>query len=344
MEDVNGPRRRRHSSRVTINDVAHEAGVAPITVSRALNQPDTVSAALRERITEAVDSLGYVPNRVAGSLASASTRVVPVIVPSLSNAVFIEVVDGIQAVLEHHGYQILLGNTEYDLDREADLVQTLLGWAPAGAVIAGLRHHDRTRELLRRWGRPLVEIMECGEPAIDMNVGLSHYDAGAAMAKHLLERGYRRIGFVGARPQQDYRAEQRLTGFRRVLDEAGIGLNFVLTYEEPTAIALGARAFAEIEQQRPDAEAVFFANDDLAVGAILEAQRRRIPIPERLAIAGFNGLSLGEQVTPRLTTIVSPRYQMGRVAADMLIARLEGKEIPARQVNVGFELAVREST
>ncbi len=180
--------RRAGHGAVTLSDVATAAGVAPITVSRALNAPDTVSEALRERIGAAVAALGYVPNRMAGALASARTRVVPVIVPSLSNVVFVEVIAGIQETVEAAGYQILLGSTDYDLAREAALVATLLGWAPPGVLLAGLRHLPRTVELLRTAAVPVVEFMEYGPRCIDMNVGLSHVRAGAAMAAHLLEQ------------------------------------------------------------------------------------------------------------------------------------------------------------
>ena len=208
-------RRRTQQGAVTLKHVAERAGVAPITVSRALHAPGSVSSALRRQVEEAVAELGYVPNRFAGALASADSRVVPVIVPSLSNAVFIEVVQGIQDVLEAEQYQLLLANTQYDLDREAELVLTLLGWSPPGLILAGLRHAERTQRLLRGCGRPVVEIMEYGAGAIDMNVGLSHVAAGEAMGRHLAARGYRQIGFVGGWLDRDHRAMQRFEGLAR---------------------------------------------------------------------------------------------------------------------------------
>lgn len=329
---------------VTLKNVAERAGVSPITVSRALNRPELVSPKRRARVEQAVRELGYVPNRMAGALASARTHVIPVIVPSLSNVVFIEVIQGIQEVLEHDGYQLMLGNTEYDLQREQTLVSALLGWTPAGTILAGLRHLDETRALLAGWGRPLVEIMEYGQDCIDMNVGLSHYRAGASMARHLIERGYRHIGFVGTQMTNDYRARQRCDGHLHALEEAGLATHHVFALAAPSTPALGGRALLAALQQAPELDAIFFANDDLAVGAILQAQRNAIPVPERIAIAGFNGLSLGELVTPQLTTIVSPRYRMGKMAATVLLRRISGLPVTPRMVDVGFSLAVREST
>lgn len=352
--DTEAPRRRRRGTAgVTIKDVAERAGVAPITVSRALNAPDTVSPPLRSRIDEAVRALGYRPNRLAGGLASARTRVVPLIVPSLSNVVFLEVIRGAQDVLEEAGYQSLLANTDYDLDREAFLLETLLGWAPSGLIVAGLRHRPRTLDMLRGCGRPVVEVMELAErrahgdavpPFIDMNVGLSHHAAGEAMGRHLVERGYRRIAYIGTDLTHDYRAGQRHDGLRQVLAGHGLRDDLVLTRPGAAALDFGGAALVEALERWPDLEAIFFANDDLAVGAILEAQRRGIAIPGRIAVAGFNGLPIGEHVMPRLTTIVSPRYQIGRLAAELLLTRFGGTTPPARCIDVGFELAVREST
>lgn len=329
---------------ITLKEVAERAGVAPITVSRALNQPDIVSAKLRRRVERAVRELGYVPNRMAGALASARTQVVPVVVPSLSNVVFIEVIQGIQEVLETDGYQLLLGNTEYDLDREETLVSALLGWAPPGAIVAGLRHNDRTREQLRGWGRPVVEIMEYAPRCIDMNVGLSHYQAGATMAHHLAGRGYRHVGFVGTRMASDYRAHQRYQGHRRILAGRGLATHHLFSYQESSTPALGGHALLDALARAPELDAIFFANDDLAVGAILQAQRDGIAVPGRIAIAGFNGLSLSELVTPRLTTIISPRYEMGKMAATLLLKRIRGLPLEHSRVDVGFQLAIREST
>lgn len=341
---ISEPRSRRSSGRATITDVARRANVARITVSRALNNPGTVSPDLRQRIDTAVAELGYVPNRHAGSLASASSTVVPLIVPSLSNTVFLEVIRGAQSLLEAEGYELLLGNTDYDVEREYKLMQTLLGWSPAGAIVSGLRHSQGTIEMLRRWGGPCVEIMEYGTPTVDMNVGLSHEAAGAAMAAHFLAQGYRRVGFVGTQLDWDYRAGQRLAGFKAALDEAGVEMAFVKRLEQASTVGLGGRALKAVIDEHPQAQATFFANDDLAVGAILEAQRLGLQIPGDMAIAGFNGLNLGNHVTPRLTTIVSPRFRMGRRAADMLLASMRGEPVKQRARNIGFRLLVQEST
>ncbi len=339
-------RTRRRRAAVTLNEVAAGAGVAPITVSRALNNPASVSPALRSRIEHTVEQLGYVPNRMAGALASARTRVIPVIVPSLSNVVFVEVIEGIQEAVEAQGYQMLLGSTGYDLGHEAALAATLLGWAPPGMMIAGLRHETRTATLLRNAGIPVVEFMETGRGAIDMNVGLSHVRAGAAMAEHLLARGYRRIGFVGLRMKDDYRARQRYDGLRRGL--AGQAAVVLFDREggggQSGGQQVGWEALPDLLAVTPALDALFFANDEMAVGALLRARRDGTDIPGRIAIAGFNGLPIAALTTPTLTTIASPRKQIGREAAAMLLARIAGREPTTRRLDVGFTLEVGGST
>lgn len=329
---------------VTLKHVAERAGVAPITVSRVVNTPEAVSETLRVRVLQAVDELGYVPNRMAGALASAESRVVLVIVPSLANAVFIEVIQGVQEVLQEAGYQLLLGNTQYDLRREQELTATLLGWSPAGVIMAGLRHTERTRGLLQSWNRPVVEMMDYGARPIDMNVGLSHTKVGEVMGEHLVSRGCRRIGFVGGGAKGDYRALQRGRGLNHCLIRHGLPVLPPFPHEEPSSPRAGGEALIRALAEVPDLDALFFANDDMAVGAILRAQREGIAVPGRIAIAGFNGFGIGELVQPSLTTIISPRRDMGRMAAEKLLARIRGQETGRTSVDVGFSLRVGEST
>ncbi|MFQ3789114.1 LacI family DNA-binding transcriptional regulator [Halomonas sp. A29] len=336
------PRRRRSSEQLTLKEVADAAGVSPITVSRALNNPDQVNERTRARVLEAVEQLGYVPNLVAGSLASARSRFIAVIVPSLANAVFIEVIQGLQETFEAQGYQILLGNTDYDIEREYQLIRTFLGWSCSALVTAGLRHSSACHTLLDNWDKPIMEVMELGE-ALDLNVGLDHTEAGRCMARHLLERGHRRLLFVGARLTSDYRAGMRYQGHREVLERAGLEAP-LLELDRLGSLDAGAAGLERALADHPGVSAIHFANDDLATGALLHAQRLGLSVPHDIAIAGFNGLPLGQHVTPRLTTIRSPRQHMGQLAATEVIRKLEGKRVRHRQHDVGFELLIGEST
>lgn len=329
---------------VTLKDVAQRAGVSPMTVSRALNRPEMVSAALRDQIDCAVQELNYVQNRMAGALASAGSAVLPVVVPSLSNTVFIEVIEGIQEVAQKAGFQLMLGNTDYDLEREFAWISMFLGWSPPGLIIAGTKHLQRTRRLLKHYGRPVVETMEYGKRPIDINVGLSHFKAGEAMAEHLVARGYRDICFAGCRITADYRAKQRYEGMAAVLDRYKIRCQAPFVISKPSSPAHGGDMLLEVLRAHPATDAIFFANDDLAVGAILRAQREDIAIPKRVAVAGFNGLPTAALVTPALTTIASPRRAIGRLAAEQLVSRISGETPESKHIDVSFELMARSST
>ncbi|MCS2608310.1 LacI family DNA-binding transcriptional regulator [Halomonas dongshanensis] len=333
---------RRRSDQVTLGQVAKAAGVSPMTVSRALNHPDKVSDRTRQSVLDSVERLGYVPNRVAGSLASSRSSLVAVIVPSLSNSVFVEVIKGLQETLEGEGYQLLLGNTDYDLDREYQLVRTFMGWSCSALVMAGLRHSEASHTLLTNASHPIMEIMELG-PSLDLNVGLDHVAAGRCMARHLLERGYRRIVYVGARLGDDYRAFMRYQGHREVLECAGLEAPLV-ELETLGSLEAGALGLARVSREYPAAQAIHFANDDLGAGALLAANRQGLRVPEDIAIAGFNGLAFGQHITPRLTTIVSPRETMGRLAGQALIRRLAGQHVHRKRHDVGFTLQPGEST
>ncbi|WP_341853296.1 LacI family DNA-binding transcriptional regulator [Halomonas aestuarii] len=307
-----------------------------------MNTPERVNEETRKRVLEAVDRVGYVPNLVAGSLASSSSRFIAVIVPSLANAVFIEVIKGLQETFEARGYQILLGNTDYDLKREQQLIRTFLGWSCSALVTAGLRHSEGCRTLMSNWDKPIMEVMELGE-ALDLNVGLDHEEAGRCMAHHLLERGYRSIVYVGACMDRDYRAGMRFSGHRHVLEAAGLEAPLI-ELDQLGSLAAGAAGLDRVLEDFPDARAIHFANDDLATGALLHAQRLGLRVPEDMAIAGFNGLPLGQHVTPRLTTIQSPREAMGRRAAEQVLRRLDHQPVTRRQHDVGFKLLVGQST
>jgi len=340
-------RTSNRKNRVTAKDVAERAGVGTMTVSRALRAPESVSEKLRKKIDAAVADLGYVPNRLAGGLASSRTRTVPVLVPSLSNAVFPDIVEGISEVLQDRDLQILLGNTYYSVDDEEKLVSVYLSWSPDAFILTGLEHTERTRKMLQSANIPVVEIVDFAddgvERLIDMNVGLSHFRAGREMGEYLLDRGYRRIAFIAPQMDRDRRSAKRAEGLGAALRDAGVEPGPVVSLDGPSTVRAGGESVSALLAETPDVDAVFFANDDLAVGALLACQRRGIDVPGTLAIAGFNGLEFGGEVLPRLTTIQTPRLDIGRRAAQMIAARLDGEDPPDRRVDLSFTLLKRES-
>ena len=331
---------------MTLSDVARAAGVSPSTVSRALRGERSVDPALIERVTAMSSQLGYVPDPAARALASQRSDHVAILIPLLSNALFVDLLDAAQTTLRGAGYQTLMGVTHYDVREEEQLLREQLLHRPAGLLVTGLDHNHATRKLMDSSQVPCVHLMDL--PSGDSLeapycVGFRQTDAGAAMTRHLLSRGYRRIAFAAA--QLDPRVMQRLYGWRSALQEAGV---YEGTLEwlnpAPSSLALGGQLFEQIMQQRPAVDAIFFCNDDLAQGALMAAMRLGISVPEQVAIAGFNDLTGSDQMLPTLTTVRTPRAQIGRASAQMLLSLMRGEEPEVAQLDLGFEIIQRQST
>jgi LacI family gluconate utilization system Gnt-I transcriptional repressor len=340
---MNTPTRRRATGRTTLNDVAQAAGVSPITVSRALRGERAVDPELVARVQAAAQRLGYVPDPAARALASQRSSHVAVLIPALSNALFVDLLEAVQRELRPAGYQTLIGVTHYDRQEEEQLLREHLLHRPAGLIVTGLDQAEGTRTLMARSAVPCVHVMETStEPGVHC-VGFSQTEAAAAMTRHLLERGRRRIAFAAA--QLDPRTLQRLAGWRQVLQQAGLhDATLEWLNPAPSSLALGGQMFEQIVGQRPAVDAIFFCNDDLAQGALLAAARLKVAVPRRVAVAGFNDLTGSDQMLPPLTTISTPRRAIGTAAARMLLARMRGAAVPQPNVDLGFQLLVREST
>jgi LacI family gluconate utilization system Gnt-I transcriptional repressor len=337
------PRTRRGGGRPTIADVARKAGVGAITVSRALREPDRVSRELREQIDKAVAELGYVLDRNARALASARADVVAVLVPSLTNNVFADVVRGLYDGLGDSHLQLHIGNTHYSGLEEERLLQGFIGQRPSAVVLSGIDQTATSRAILKEAGCPVVQIMEIGTDPIDMMIGFSHVEGGRAVTRHLIEAGYRRIGFIGAR--MDPRSQRRLAGYRAALEEAGLfDLRLVTTTTAPSSVSLGRELFRDALAKVPTLDAVFCNNDDLALGVLFECNRAALAVPGKIGIAGFNDLEMMDVAYPSITSVRTPRYDIGRRAIAMARAAIAGERPEQRVVDTGFELMRREST
>lgn len=339
-------KRLRATGRVTLNDVALAAGVSPITVSRALRGERAVAPELVARVQAASTRLGYVPDPAARALASQRSNHVAILIPKLSNTLFVDLLDAAQQTLRTGGFQTLIGVTHYDEAQEEQLLREQLLHRPAGLLITGWNHTTNARTLMERSQVPCVHLMDLprqGELGPAHCVGFSQNEAGAALTRHLLARGRRRIAFAGA--QLDPRVMQRLYGWRNALLEAGL-YEPTLEWLNPasSSLALGAVMFEQIMGQTPAIDAIFFCNDDLAQGALLAALRLGIQVPARVAIAGFNDLPGSDHMLPSLTTVRTPRAQIGAAGAGMLLALMRGKQPEQACVDLGFEIVGRHSS
>lgn len=303
---------------LTLRDVSEASGVSEMTVSRVLRNRGDVSDSTRERVLEAARSLGYVPNKIAGALASQRVNLVAVIVPSLSNLVFPEVLSGISEELEDSGLQPVFGVTNYSAEREEAVLYEMLSWRPSGVIIAGLEHSDASRAMLQNAGIPIVEIMDVDGEAIDSVVGISHRRAGLEMARAIVKAGYRRIGFLGTKMPHDHRARKRMEGFEAGLAEAGLELADREFYSGGSALLKGREMTDAILSRTPDLDFLYYSNDMIGAGGLLYCLEKGLDVPGKVGLAGFNGVDLLEGLPRRLATMDACRREIGRRAASII--------------------------
>lgn len=316
------PRRR-----LTLRDVSEASGVSEMTVSRVLRHRADVSAATRARVLEAAQRLGYVPNRIAGSLASARVNLVAVVIPSLSNMVFPEVLAGIAEGLDGSGLQPVVGATGYGLAREETVLYEILSWRPAGVIVAGLEHSPASRAMLANAGVPVVEIMDVDGSAVDSVVGISHRRAGRMTAEAILAAGYRRIGVLGTAMAGDHRARKRLEGFEAVLAAAGTAVVAVARYEGGSSLVQGRALAQALLTERPDLDFLHCANDLIGAGALLWCLETGQRVPGQIGLSGFNNIELLDGLPVRLATMDAGRRETGRQAAEILRERRHGVRV-----------------
>nr|WP_284040802.1 LacI family DNA-binding transcriptional regulator [Phaeovulum sp. NW3] len=304
-----------------MRDVSEASGVSEMTVSRVLRNRGDVSDATREKVLEAAKALGYVPNKIAGALASQRVNLVAVIIPSLSNLVFPEVLTGISKELEDTGLQPVVGVTNYSLEKEETVLYEMLSWRPSGVIIAGLEHTDAARAMLENAGIPIVEIMDVDGKGIDSVVGISHRRAGLKMAEAIIAAGYRRIGFLGTKMPEDHRARKRLEGFKEGLEAAGLSLADQEFYAGGSALLKGREMTEAILRRSPDLDFLYYSNDMIGAGGLLWCLENGIDVPNQIGLAGFNGVDLLEGLPRRLATMDACRREIGQRAAAIIAGR-----------------------
>ncbi len=327
-----------------MQDVAKRASVSAMTVSRALRDPSQVSEKTRRRITRAIRDVGYVPNELAGGLRTLNrTKLVAAIVPSVRNSLFAATSQGMSDALRAHGINLMLGDSHYSPDEETNLVTAFLAQRPCGIILHDAVRSSHTRKLLRKASIPIVEVGDLTRRPLDMAVSYSNFAAAQAMTRHLLARGYRRIAFASLPPAITARSAARLRGYQAALREARRHADPALIIGVESGFASGAEALVRLVAA--GADAIFFAGDVLAVGAALECQRRGWSVPERVALASFDDHEIAAQVTPALTALRIPRYEIGRRAAELILERHNGvKHRKPVVIDMGFEIVARAST
>lgn len=306
---------------LTLRDVSEASGVSEMTVSRVLRNRGDVSAATRDKVLKAAKTLGYVPNKIAGSLASQRVNLVAVIIPSMANMVFPEVMTGISRVLETTDLQPVVGITDYIPEKEEKVLYEMLSWRPSGVIIAGLEHSDASRAMLRASGIPVVEIMDTDGTPVDAMVGVSHRRAGREMGTAIVKAGYKRIGFMGTKMSLDHRARKRFEGFTQSLAKGGIEVADQEFYSGGSALVKGREMTEAMMTRTPDLDFLYYSNDLIGAGGLLWLLEQGYDVPQRIGLAGFNGVELIQGLPRQLASIDACRDEIGRRAAEIIVAR-----------------------
>lgn len=327
-----------------MEDVARIANVSAMTVSRALRDPEVVSEETRERISDAMRTLNYVPNKVAGSLKSQTSNLVAAIVPSLQNSLFSETLQGLSDGLREVNLNLVAGSSGYSSSSNERLIREFLSLRPRGLVLHEAVQDLSVCSLLREAGVPVVVVGDLTKESIDMVVSFSNRAAAFEMTRHLIECGRKRIGVITLPVTASRRSRARLAGYKQALKQACIAFDGKLVFETTGGLSNGGRGLVDLMAREPLLDAVFGLGDVFAAGALLACQRKRIPVPGRIAIASFDDSPLLSELRPALTTLKIPRYEIGRRAAGLIVQRVYGTKPPATILDLGFTVVRREST
>lgn len=318
-------RKRRSAGRVTLTTVARHAGVSAITVSRYFNQPEQVSPPRRERIAAAVAELGYVPNLVAGGLASARGKIVGMVIPNISGPIFANTIQGFSDTLSRHGYQLLLASSYFSVEQEESAVRAFLGWSPAALVLTSHFHSAATEKMIGEADIPLVETWDYRPERSPMQIGFSHHQVGITATRYLHGKGYRRIAFVQNSAVGDFSALERRDGYTATMAELGLEPLVFAPQAGLAPFEAGKQAMQALMARPQPPQAIIFANDNLAAGGLLAGQRAGLNIPGDCAVVGFGDYPFAEMLMPSLTTIKPPALEIGVLAATRILESLGGQ-------------------
>lgn len=349
-------RQRKGTNRVTMQDVAEHAGVSASTVSLYLRDPKGVSEKRGQKIQAAIDAMSYVPNLLAGGLAATHTKVIAVIVPSLMNAFFAQTVSAMQRYLNEKGYQLLVGDSDYDELKEQELVRTFLAWSPTGLIMTGASHTEACLNLLKSTETKVIQTWELTQSPAFLQIGFSHYNVGRLAASHLFSLGRKQVAYIGAQLAQDRRAKERGAGFCQTWLSMTKREAVVIDIEGQAKPISGVLALKKLLTDHPNVDAVFCSNDIIAMGLMLEAVKQGVEIPKTLSVISFGDLPFAEVLTPGLTTIRPPSEQIGQYAIDAILENRVAQQVIDKttelhskipsdwQIDLAFELVIRGSS
>lgn len=327
-------------SRPTLQDIADRIGITKMTVSRYMRNPESVAVATRGKIAKIVEELGYIKNRAPAMLSKSSSKAIGVLLPSLSNQVFANFTHGIETVTKANGYETLIAHFSYSEEEEESKIAALLSYQIDGLILTSTDHTTRTLQMIKTADIPVVEAMELPDNPINMAVGLDHKHAAYTVVKEMIKAGKRNTVYFGAR--LDTRTQLRMNGYDRAMQEANLEPVHILT-EEHSSFTLGRKLLDRALTEHSHLNGVFCTNDDIAIGTIMACQARDISVPNKISVVGYNALDIGQAISPKLTSIFTPRYEIGKKSAELLLASLTGNPPQQKVYDFGFTVTKGES-
>lgn len=333
------------SRSASLGDIALEAGVSRMTASRVLRGADGYSEATRDKVMAVANRLGYVPNRIAAALGSEnSTSLVAIALPTLTRELYSQILEGLESKLSSVGYQPIVGVVGYDDEAEFQWLNSALAWRPCALVVAGRSRSAANRTLLQSVTVPVMEIWNLvsglgGQTRLDpLRVGLDHHEAGLQMGKYLGSRYRGSAGYIGVKVNDRVLGADRLSGF----EQGYGGACETLFLKDRSSFYAGYYGTEQLLSVNPSLRALYYLDDNMAVGGLMFCQQKGIKIPGDVAIAGFGGLDVGSILPSKLTTTSAPRLRVGKLAAENLLKRLNSEPVSVVD-DVGFELVRGET-
>lgn len=326
--------------RPSLQTIANHLGITKMTISRYLRNPLSVAEKNRVRIAQAIEEFGYIPNRVPEILSNARSKAIGILVPSLTNQVFAEVIKGIESITDQAGYQTMLAHYSYNLQKEEQRIESLLSYNIDGLILSEQQHTARTLKMLKVANIPIIEIMDSSENNLQQSIGFNNIEAAQAMTESIIRKGHKNIIYFSAR--MDQRTQLKMCGYDQAMQKFKLKPLHLIT-EEASSFTLGAQQLQFTLENYPETNGIFCTNDDLAIGALFECQRLGISVPKQISIAGFHGLDVGQCLTPQLATVITPRFEIGKCAAQELLDRLNNIPQQRNIIDLGYQIHLGQS-
>ncbi|MBU7591378.1 LacI family DNA-binding transcriptional regulator [Metabacillus halosaccharovorans] len=325
-----------------MSDVAKLANVSPATVSRVLSNPDLVSKETREKVMEVINKVNYKPHIVARQFRTKETKIILVVVPDITSAFFSKVLRGIEHVAVQNDYQVILGDTENDTEREQEYINLLLQKQADGMVLLTARQ-DKTQleEIAEHF--PMVLACEYMDGLNVPTVSIDNISSARKATEHLIQQGHTKIAHITG-PINVILSRDRLRGFQQAMMSHDLEIDSAYIQEGDFTFESGYHQMLKLLALETPPSAVFVFNDEMAMGVIKAVKDSHLSIPEDVAVVGFDNIKMSSVIEPNLTTINQPKYEIGKKAMELLLKLINGESLQKKKFVMKDELIVRESS